>query len=121
MAFIGAANAQTSEGCEGFAKVDAELNRVYADVLREYAKDRLFVAKFKRAQRAWLAFADSHLESLFPKGPAAYGTVNRTCRCSVKTDLTRERIRQLQMWLEGTPEGDVCGGSIKRKDSEDEE
>ncbi len=126
IALVGASHAQTktaaaTEGCDEYAKADAELNKVYTDVLREYAKDKTFIAKFKQAQRAWLAFADAHLESLYPNGAAAYGSVNRTCRCAVKTDLTRERIEQLQQWLDGTPEGDVCGGSIKRKDSEDEE
>jgi len=126
IALVGAARAQTktaaaTEGCDEYAKVDAELNKVYTDVLREYAKDKTFIAKLKQSQRVWLAFTDAHLESLYPNGAAAYGNVNRTCRCAVKTDLTRERIEQLRQWLDGTPEGDVCGGSIKRKDSEDEE
>ena len=121
IAFIGAAHAQTkqaaaSEECGEYAKVDAELNKVYAEVLREYAGDKTFVAKFKQAQRSWLAFTDAHLASLYPNGASAYGSVNRTCRCQVKTDFTRERIKQLRQWLDGTPEGDVCGGSIKRTD-----
>ncbi len=121
IAFIGAAHAQTktaaaTEGCDEYAKADAELNKVYAEVLREYAGEKTFVAKLKQAQRAWLAFTDAHLASLYPNGAAAYGTVNRACRCQVKTDFTRERIKQLRQWLDGTPEGDVCGGSIKRTD-----
>ncbi len=75
IAFIGAAHAQTKttagEGCDEYAKADAELNKVYTDVLREYAKDKTFVAKFRQAQRAWLAFTDAHLESLYPNGAAA--------------------------------------------------
>ncbi len=126
IAFIGAAHAQTkqaaaSEECDEYAKVDAELNKVYAEVLREYASDKTFVAKLRQAQRAWLAFTDTHLASLYPNGAAAYGSVNRACRCQVKTDFTRERIKQLRQWLDGTPEGDVCAGSVKIKDSDDEE
>jgi hypothetical protein len=28
-------------------------------------------------------------------------------------ELTKERIKQLQAWLNGTIEGNVCGGSYK--------
>ncbi len=117
-AFIGAAHAQkaSSEGCDDYAKADAELNKVYAKVLREYAKDKVFVAKLRTAQRAWISFTTAHLASLYPNAAATYGSVNRSCRCQVLADLTRERILQLQKWLDGAEEGEVCAGSIKRKE-----
>ena len=105
------------ESCDEYVKVDAELNQVYKQILSEYSADKQFIIKLKQAQRAWLAFTAAHLAALYPDPKAgAYGSVNRTCLCIVKTDLTRERIAQLREWLKGTEEGDVCAGSIRRRE-----
>ena len=114
--FIGAAHAQkaSSGECDDHAKADVELNKVYAKVLNEYAMDKVFIAKLRTAQRSWIAFTTAHLASLYPNDAATYGSVNRTCRCQVLADLTRQRTTQLQKWLDGAEEGEVCAGSIKR-------
>ena len=94
------------------------MNAVYRQVLNKYKGDTLFVAKLKAAQRAWIAFRDAHLESLYPEANKlqAYGSVNPVCRCGGLTELTAERAKQLKQWLNGAEEGDVCSGSVKIKD-----
>ncbi|MGB7330433.1 MAG: lysozyme inhibitor LprI family protein, partial [Terriglobales bacterium] len=84
-------------------------------ILKEYADDQQFIAKLKTAQKAWLAFRDAELEALYPKDnkQAEYGTVYPMCHCSELQFLTEERTKQLNRWLDGTREGDVCAGSIK--------
>ena len=101
--------------CKQYERADAELNNVYKQVLSEYAKDTEFIGKFREAQRAWVAFRDAHLESLYPAKDklAEYGSVYETCRCLVLTDLTKQRTEMLRQWLKGVKEGDVCSGSIK--------
>jgi len=101
--------------CKQYERADAELNNVYKQVLSEYAKDTEFIEKLKAAQRAWVAFRDAHLESIYPAKDklAEYGSVYETCRCQVLTDLTKQRTEMLRQWLRGVKEGDVCSGSIK--------
>ena len=114
-------NAQTQgdlndEACGKYKRTNAELNKVYGRILREYGQDQVFIQKLKVAQRAWIAFRDAHLESIYPNAdPRWYGSVNPRCRCIILTELTAERTKVLQQWDEGREEGDVCLGSIKMK------
>jgi uncharacterized protein YecT (DUF1311 family) len=101
--------------CVQFHKADISLNETYSKILKLYAKDKQFITKLKTAQRAWLAFRDAQLEALFPKTDkrAEYGSVYPMCHCSALQVLTEARTTQLQRWLDGTQEGDVCAGSVK--------
>ena len=103
--------------CAKYSKSDAEMNAVYRQVLNKYKSETVFIAKFKAAQRAWIAFRDAHLESLYPEPNKlqAYGSVNPVCRCGVLTELTAERTKQLKQWLNGAEEGDVCSGSVRMR------
>ena len=116
------ASAQTQtemndSACAKYKKADAEMNAVYQQVLNKYKNETQFVSKFKAAQRAWIAFRDAHLESLYPEPNKlqAHGSVNPVCRCSVLTELTAERTKQLKQWLNGAEEGDVCSGSVRMR------
>jgi len=57
---------------------DAELNRIYANVMAANASDTAFLEKFKAAQRAWLVFRDAQIASRYPS-PADYGSVLLMC------------------------------------------
>lgn len=89
---------------------DAELNRVYAKVLAANAQDKAFIEKFKAAQRAWIVFRDAQIAARYPN-PADYGSVLPMCQSGEYEQLTRDRIKQLNAWIVGTEEGDVCAGS----------
>ena len=104
------------EACDEYKKADAELNKVYNQILREYQQDKVFVQKLKAAQRAWIAFRDAHLASLYPNPhPGFYGSVNPMCRCLRLAEWTTERTKVLREWIEGIEEGDICAGSVKMK------
>lgn len=96
-------------------KADHALNAAYARVLKAYAKDAPFIAKLKQAQRSWIRFRDAHLAAPFPKADkqGEYGSSYPMCRCTVLTELTEQREKELKVWAEGIPEGDVCNGSVK--------
>jgi uncharacterized protein YecT (DUF1311 family) len=98
---------------------DAELNAVYQRLQSLYADEPEFLAKLKTAQRAWIAFRDAELEARFPANDKAvnYGSMFPTCAGAVLADLTRKRTAQLTVWVDGVPEGDVCGGSIRLKET----
>ena len=103
------------DNCD-FSKADARLNKVYQQVLAEYRRDKIFIEKLRAAQRAWLAFRDAHLESIYPAPDRrTYGSVNPTCRCVILVELTEERTKTLQRWIDGTIEGDGCAGSVKMR------
>lgn len=94
----------------GAKTADAELNRVYAKVLAANADDKVFLEKFKAVQRAWVAFRDAQIAARYPS-PADYGSVLPMCQSNEYEQLTRDRVKQLNAWVAGTEEGDVCAGS----------
>jgi len=120
-----AASAQTqasinAKGCGDYRKADQQLNQLYQQVLKLYAKDAVFLKAFKASQLAWLKFRDAQAEALFPKQPnqvkqVTYGSAYSLCSCNALTSLTNDRNKQLKVWVVGIEEGDVCAGSVRRK------
>lgn len=108
-----------AEACAEYKRADDELNQTYRRVLSERGADRSFVSKMRGAQRAWVAYRDAHLASLYPAADVrrTYGSVYETCRCTALTEATRLRTNQLRRWLEGAAEGDVCAGSTMKQHS----
>lgn len=97
-----------------FKTADAELNRVYQQVVKKYADEPAFINKFKQAQRAWLKFRDAHLESRYPaEDKRDYGSIYSLCSSNLLAELTQARTEQLKLWLEGIEEGDGCAGSVR--------
>jgi hypothetical protein len=47
--------------------------------------------------------------------PGYYGSVESMCWSNYLTQLTSERIKTLNQWIDGTEEGDVCAGTVKAK------
>jgi hypothetical protein len=76
----------------------------------------------RQAQRAWIAFRDAHPAARFPKADkqVEYGSVYPTCCCAALTELTELREKELKVWADGIPEGDVCNGSVKTARLDDE-
>jgi uncharacterized protein YecT (DUF1311 family) len=109
--------AMNEEACNRFKKADAELNRVYRQILASKATDADFLKAFRQAQRAWISFRDAHVRSIFPDpNPRAYGSVYPMCRCTLLEGIATERTKELQhLWIDGLEEGDVCTGSCKIK------
>ena len=100
--------------CNQYKKADAELNRIYQELLSANTNNQPFVDKLKTAQRAWIAFRDAQLEAIYLEtgNPRVkYGSVYPMCYCQAQQYLTEERTRQLRRMLR-SPEGDVCGWDI---------
>jgi uncharacterized protein YecT (DUF1311 family) len=102
------------QACEKYKRADSEMNRVYQLIMRDYAEDKNFIRKMKLAQRAWIAFRDAHLDSMYPDSdPRIYGSINPMCRCMNLHRLTEDRTNSLREWADGVVEGYVCAGSMK--------
>ena len=93
---------------QDLGEADAELNSVYQQVLSKYANDGNRLARIKNAQRAWIAFRDAEIETLFPGSEEPqHGSAWVMCRPLERAKLTTERIKGLKAMLEHR-EGDVC-------------
>ncbi len=97
--------------CNEYRKANAELNKMYQQVLSANAGEPQVPEKLKAAQRAWLAFRDAQLEAIYPTTGSdpreQYGSIYPMCYCMEQTKLTVQRTQQLNQMLNST-EGDVC-------------
>ncbi|MEQ9577834.1 MAG: lysozyme inhibitor LprI family protein [Marinoscillum sp.] len=118
---VGTANCQTQaemnkEAAENYKKADAELNKVYQQIMKEYADDPTFLDALRTSQRNWITFRDSELKMKYPdREPGWYGSIQPMCVSYYMAELSSERTTKLRTWLTGTEEGDACAGTIKPK------
>jgi uncharacterized protein YecT (DUF1311 family) len=116
------ASAQTQgemnqDAASEFKAVDEELNTIYQKILEDYADDDVFLANLKEAQRCWITFRDAQLKMKYPdREPGYYGSIQPVCEMSYLTELTQDRIKTLNVWIEGVEEGNLCGGTVKVKE-----
>ena len=92
-------------------RADRELNETYQSILKKYTSNAVFIDRLRKAQRAWVALRDAQMEMKFPPGQGG-GTVDPMCMSLYKAGLTNARNKELQEWLKGAEEGDVCSGSV---------
>jgi uncharacterized protein YecT (DUF1311 family) len=87
---------------EDARKADAELNRVYQNLLSKMKGDVSATKKVREAQRAWVAFRDAQLEALYPaeNKQGEYGSIYPMCYAIVVTTMTKERTAQLRRMLQ---------------------
>jgi uncharacterized protein YecT (DUF1311 family) len=114
---FGQSQAKMNQDAAGeLKKANQEMVSLYQEITAKHSKnpeaDPAFVQKLEKAQSAWIAYRDAHLDAIFPSiTPNEYGSVQPMCIATIKTELTRSRIAQLRQWSEGIEEGDVCLGS----------
>lgn len=92
-------------------QADAELNRVYRELLSKLKSDDNATRKLRAAQRAWLAFRDAHLQELYPATDkqTEYGSMYPMCYAQVATAMTKERTVQLRGILDDKDPCNVGG------------
>ncbi len=105
-----------AETAGDFQAADKQLNSIYQKILSDYADDEAFIANLKEAQRCWIAFRDAQLKMKYPdREPGYYGSILPSCEAIYLAELTQERIKALQVWIEGVQEGNVCAGTVRIK------
>ena len=93
---------------------DDQLNSIYQKIIAENSDDEVFLASLKEAQRCWITFRDAQLKMKYPdREPGYYGSVLPSCEMMYLTELTQDRIKALQVWIDGVEEGNICAGTIK--------
>jgi len=89
---------------------------IYKKILFEYKSDTAFIKNLKASQRIWITFRNAELKMKFPDRERGwYGSMHPMCVSGYLENLTRARIKTLTEWLQGSEEGEGCGGSIKGK------
>ena len=117
----GEASAQTQrdmneDAATIFKEADKKLNSLYQKILKDYADDPVFIASFKKAQRCWITFRDAQLKMKYPdREPGYYGSIQPMLETRYLTELTKDRIKALQVWIDGVQEGDLSGGTVRVK------
>ncbi|MFM1744087.1 MAG: hypothetical protein RLZZ630_24 [Bacteroidota bacterium] len=92
---------------------DAELNRVYKQILTDYAEDTLFIKNLKASQRIWINFRDAEVKMKFPEREEGYyGSMHPMCISDYRAGLIRQRTAKLKEWLQPVEDGDGCEGSV---------
>ena len=81
---------------EDFARADADLNKTYQAALKKLP-DAGSKQKLKEAQRAWIASSDA--EATRAADEVRGGSMAPTLRYETMTELTRQRIKQLETRL----------------------
>jgi uncharacterized protein YecT (DUF1311 family) len=79
---------------EEAARVDAELNGVYHQLLSQAGNQEEAVAKIKTAERAWVAYRDAYMDAMYPAKNklAEYGSI-----CPMQVNLLRARLTERQV------------------------
>ncbi|MBC8138841.1 MAG: DUF1311 domain-containing protein [Fibrella sp.] len=80
---------------KNYQKADAELNRVYARLMKKLDKEG--AAKLKKAQRAWIAYRDLEME--FAADTARGGSMSPMLHSGAGAQLTKDRIKDLNGYL----------------------
>ena len=99
-----------------YKEADTKLNNVYKAILEAYKSDTAFIHNLRTSEQLWIKLRDAELNVKFPEGSGhEYGSVQPMCMSMYLTDLTNDRSKYLQIWLDGIDEGDACAGSVRRK------
>lgn len=95
-----------AQAAKDYAKADKELNTVYQQVLKKYAKNTLFIKYMKQAQLAWVNFRDAEFRRKFPKfmnGNTEYGTMFSLEKSTFMQQMTEDRTKELKVVLKEGP------------------
>jgi uncharacterized protein YecT (DUF1311 family) len=96
---------------EDASAADAELNRVYQDLLSKNKTNVIATKKLRNAQRAWIAFRDAQLEAFYPAQDKQreYGSIYLMCHAKVAMAITKRRTAQLRRMLQDKDPCEIGG------------
>ncbi len=95
-----------AQAAKDYAKVDKNLNVVYQQIRRKYAKDTLFIGYLKDAQHRWIDFRDAEFKRFMPQfmqGNTYYGTMYSLERSTFMSEMTADRVKTLKKILKDGP------------------
>ena len=102
---------------EEAARVDAELNAVYRNLLSKVASRAEAAEKINAAEAAWITYRDAYLDAMYPakNKQAEYGSVYPMEADLLRAKLTQRQITALKELL-GHYSGDAHSGAAESVD-----
>lgn len=77
-----------------YTMADAELNKIYKQILIEYKSDETFIQNLKKSQRLWIKFRNAELEMMYPKyDDGNYGSILSSCKTMYLAELTKKETK----------------------------
>lgn len=101
--------------CAQLDAIDLKMLNLIKEIEEKYKADKAFIKAFKDAQVYWVQYRNRHVKAIFPLSPRKYAYDVGECKCEVYRDLTQDRVKQLQKWVEGVDEDKTCKGSYHQK------
>jgi uncharacterized protein YecT (DUF1311 family) len=101
---------------KSFKLSESRLQETIRTIRTLYKADPRLLRCLEASQQAWLVYRDKQMAMIFPllnEDPNAYGTMFSLCWSTWMTKLTNQRTAELQVWIDGIEEGEVCAGSIR--------
>lgn len=84
-------------------------------VRAKYQTNQRFLRNFNMEQVYWIQYRDTHLKAIYPEDWSRHyrkefgKEVFNPCKCKEMTRYTKERIKELKLWMSGGPaEQDNC-------------
>lgn len=103
---------------QDYKNEDAQLNQVYEAIQIKYQGNPSFLHQLRIAEGIWVKLRDAQLAMKYPpQAPGYYGSDCQMCQWEYLTELTNDRITQLNAWLNNPDDKDVCTGSIGETNS----
>jgi len=99
---------------EIYLNAEKEMDSIYNKIIELYKADKgTFILNLKKSQNLWLEYFKVQMMMKYPKNISIRGgSMFALCYNAYVVELFNQRIRVLKEWLEGTPSGECCGGSI---------
>lgn len=84
-----------------FDRADATLNYIYQQILRKYSEYDSFIGTLVKAEKEWLIFRDTHVDSIFPgeNKRLSWGSMYPMTYSLELAKITWKRVIQLHRWI----------------------
>lgn len=108
---------QESMAIHELKSAEMNLALVLSEIRSLYRDEPEFLAALSISQQKWEEYRDAALTARFPKHDklAEYGSVYPVAYATVRCHSIKQRVAELNVWLEGVDAGEVAAGSVKRK------
>ncbi len=102
------------EICVEFDNIDREMLDLIKTIRAKHKDHAKFQSNFNMEQVYWVQYRDTHLKAIFPEDWSRhyreqYGKeLFNGCKCQEMTRMTKNRIKELELWLEGGAGNEDC-------------
>jgi hypothetical protein len=104
--------------CAPYRQALLEIDTLVEEIKVLYSDEPETLERVLASQDAWRAYLDAHIDAMYHGGGIAVGNVYKLCICLLMEPIVEVRLQQLRYWRDGTFEGDVCCGHVRRSDEE---